>query len=234
MREPRFKAILFDLDGTIADTHHLIHSCFDYAMHKHVGHGMEREEWEEWVGVPLNRLFPAAFEMRGLSEPDADMVRSMTLTYRARLEEVDSTVQAFPGMSEVLDALRAFGVRMSVVTTKHEQALTRTLANLGLTSHFEYAVAGDHCTNYKPHPEPFDKAASLMNLPPESCAVVGDSTADILGGAAAGMQTAAAMWGVLLREKVLAAKPTVILHSPEEILEFAGVVEPTAVGERHL
>jgi HAD superfamily hydrolase (TIGR01509 family) len=219
MRERAFRALLLDLDGTIADTHHLIHHCLDYTLNAHIGRGMERSVWNQWVGVPLRDLFPVAYAHHGLAAPDSDTVGSLTKCYRTRLAEVDADVQLFPGMSDTLTTLRAMGVRLAVVTTKHGGAASRTLANLGIATLFNAVVAGDDCAHYKPHPEPFVRACELLGLGPDECAAVGDTTADILGAKAAGVHAIAAMWGVVDEVKVMAAGPDRVAQHPCDLVE---------------
>jgi len=201
----------------------LIHHCLDFTLNAHIGRGMERDVWEQWVGVPLGNLFPVAYAHHGLAAPDADTVTSLTHCYRTRLAEVDSGVRAFPGVIEALDSLRAAGIRLAVVTTKHGAAAERTLRNLGLCEAFEAVVAGDDCAHYKPHPEPFLRACELLGLSPESCAAAGDSTADILGAKAAGIRSIAALWGVVDVDRVMAACPDMTAERPESLLTLLGI-----------
>jgi pyrophosphatase PpaX len=222
MPDLRFRAVLWDLDGTIADTHHLIHHCLDYTLNTHIGRGMERDIWEQWVGVPLRDLFPVAYAHHGMAAPDGAAVDSLTQCYRARLAEVDSGVEPFPGVVETLESLRRAGVRQAVVATKHEGAVARTLKNLGIADLFEAVVAGDHCSNYKPHPEPFLRACDMLELAPSACTAVGDTTADVLGAKAAGVHAVAAIWGVVGIEKLMEACPDSVIRRPEELLEIVG------------
>jgi 2-phosphoglycolate phosphatase len=222
MGDHRFRAVLWDLDGTIADTHRLIHHCLDYTLNAHIGRGMSFEAWEQWVGVPLRDLFPVAYAHHGLDAPDGDTVASLTQRYRARLAEVDGEVEPFPGVVGTLESLRRAGSRMAVVTTKHERAAIRTLKNLGIADLFEAVVCGDHCAHYKPHPEPFRLACEKLALDPDSCAAVGDTTADVLGAKAAGVYAVAALWGAAGVEKLMAAGPDSAVRCPEELLEIIG------------
>lgn len=220
MLEPRFRGVLWDLDGTIADTHDLIHHCLEYTLQAHIGRGMDRETWEQWVGVPLRNLFPVAYAHHGLDAPGEGTVASLTHCYRTRLAEVDSTVEMFPGVLETLEALQNRGLRQGIVTTKHEGAALRTLKNLGIEPFFEVVVAGDHCANYKPHPEPFLKGCELITLRPSECAGVGDSTADVLGAKEAGLHAIAALWGAARMETLMDAMPDSVAFVPFDVAEI--------------
>lgn len=88
---------------------------------------------------------------------------------------------------------------------------------------FDAMICGDQCANFKPHPEPFQRACEALGVSPEASAAVGDSAGDILGAKAAGLHAIAAMWGVVGAANVIAAEPDSLATRPEDVLEIAGV-----------
>jgi len=212
-------AVLFDLDGTLADTHDQIYECLRYTLQAHVGIRIKRELWSAWVGIPLRDLFATAFKMEDRPAPDADTERAMVETYRCRQRKLDGMVRGFPGIPEALDALRAQGLRLAIVTTKHSGGASRTLEILRLGAYFETVVTGDQFAHYKPHPAPFELAMKRLGIAAASCMAVGDSRHDIVGARAAGARTAAALWGAESREAVIAAGPDCVLQHPAELIE---------------
>jgi pyrophosphatase PpaX len=226
----RIQALLLDLDGTVADTHELIYQCFSETFRRHVGRECSRRVWEESVGLPLEEMFAAALQAGGGSAPAPGLLAKC---YRERLAEIDTAVTAFPGMPETLASLRLRGIRLAVVTSKHEPAASRHLRRLGLEPLFEVVITGDQCERCKPDPEPFSRALAALGLPAATAAAVGDSAADLIGARAAGVLAVAACWGHVPqagtlpsarghRAALLSARPDRMLEQPGDLL---GLVE---------
>ena len=216
------KAMLFDLDGTVADTHWLILKCYDHAMRTSLGVEGKREIWASRVGAPLDDILLATCDHYGLPRSSNEELEKIKVLYRAHMRENDANLKPFPGIIQTLVGLKSKGVRLAIVTTKHEQMAKRHMATTGLTDFFEVVVAGDNVANCKPHPEPFELALSQLGVAPEDAAMVGDSRLDILGAKNAGLYSVAACWGTDHREDLLAAEPDFVAETPREILERVG------------
>jgi HAD superfamily hydrolase (TIGR01509 family) len=216
---PCIRALLLDLDGTIADTHELIFQCFSETFRRQVGRDSDRVLWESTVGRPLEHMFAAALQDAGVCDP---VPGELAARYREHLAEIDGAVRAFPEVSGVLTALRAAGIRLALVTTKHEPAASRHLRHLGLEHLFEVIVTGDQCERCKPDPEPFSRALAALGVSADEAAAVGDSEADMLGARAAGVLAVAACWGTMHRDALLAARPDLALEQPGDLLRFLG------------
>ena len=212
------KAMLFDLDGTVADTHWLILKCYDFAMQTHLGVVGRRSIWEAQVGAPLDGILLATCDHYGIPRASEEDLEKIKATYRAHMRENDSELKPFPGIIQTLVGLNEKGVRLAIVTTKHELMAKRHLAITGLTDFFEVVVCGDNVANCKPHREPFDSALRQLGIHPEEAAMVGDSQFDILGARNAGIFSVAALWGTDGREDLLAAEPDFVAETPEYLL----------------
>lgn len=211
------RAILFDLDGTVLDTLELIYQCYTKTVTVHCGRDGDRVLWEGCTGLPLRELFGRTFTAFGrtLDEPT---LAAAVQTYREFLHASDGRVRVFPGVRETLEELRDRGLPLGIVTTKHEVSALRHLRLQGLEPLFDVVVAGDHCAHYKPHPEPFLKAAEALGVPPARAVAVGDSEHDIEGAHAAGMPAVAALWGTIRRARLLAAAPEYRAETPAGLL----------------
>ncbi|KVL34458.1 phosphoglycolate phosphatase [Burkholderia territorii] len=185
-------AVLFDLDGTLADTAPDLAA----AVHK-----MQRVRG--LPETPLDVLRPlASAGARGLlggafgidpQSPGYEAMRDEFLTNYAT--DICVHTILFPGIDDVLDELDARGVRWGIVTNK-AMRLTAPLADLlGLTARAACIVGGDTTPHSKPHPAPLLHAAEQMTLAPERIVYVGDDLRDIQAGSAAGMATVAAAYG---------------------------------------
>ena len=222
----RLRVLLFDLDGTIADTHGLILKCYDHAVQIHIGRPGIREVWLARIGLPLDDILNATYVHYGMALPTTEEMAAVKQTYRDHMRESDGDIQAFAGMPETLAELKSRGYRLGVITTKHRAMAVRHLERLDLLNVFEQGavVCGDMCAACKPAPEPFWLALELLKVAPDQAAMIGDSRQDILGAKAAGVLAVAACWGTDNRATLLAASPDRVAETPSDLLEFQIVV----------
>ncbi len=215
MPDTPWSAVLFDLDGTLADTVELILTCYRHTMRTHLGEAPSDEEWIRGMGTPL-RVQLAAFA-RSPGEVDAMLETYGTLQRRIH----DEMVHAYPQIPELLAALETLAVPMALVTSRRIEMTRRTLAHCGFARHFQVIVTPDEVRHPKPDPEPVLEALERLGSPPaERALFVGDSPHDLEAGRAAGVRTVAALWGPFPREVVLAASPDYALETPLELLKL--------------
>jgi len=207
-----WEAVLFDLDGTLADTTELILTCYRHTMECHRGERLPDDLWLSTMGQPLR------VQMRAFTT-SAEEHSQMVETYVEHQEDIhDRMVAPFPGVVELVGNLRRTGVPMAVVTSKGRRIATRTLRCCDLLEFFPHIIVGDEVTHGKPHPEPVHKALEALGLDagPEVL-FVGDSTWDVLAGHAAGVGTAAALWGPMERGALEDARPDYFVSTPGEV-----------------
>jgi len=188
------KAVLFDLDGTLAD------SAGDLAG------AVNRIRRERGMNdMPVATLRPhASAGARGLlgagmgvlpGDAEYPQLRDQFLAYyEAGLAQ---TTALFAGIDALLDGLDARGLRWGIVTNKLARYTQPVVAALGLAHRASAIVSGDTTAHPKPHPAPLLHAAALLKLDASACVYVGDDLRDILAGNAAGMPTIAAEYGYL-------------------------------------
>lgn len=211
---------LFDLDGTLIDTHGLILQCYDHAMRSHIGQPGLRTIWEARIGLPLDEILSATYAHYGAAAPTVAEMDAVKQTYRAHMRENDDHVRPFMGIPEMLADLANLGYRLGVVTTKHQAMALRHLERTGLLARFDRGavIAGDMCTACKPAPEPFLAALRAMDGNAGEAAMVGDSRQDILGAKAAGVMAVGALWGSDNRADLLASEPDLVAEKPDDLL----------------
>jgi pyrophosphatase PpaX len=209
---PRLRAVLYDFDGTLADSTELIMRCYRHTMAAHLGECPPDEEWLSGFGTPLETQI-ARFA-RDAREHDA-----MLATYRAHQDEHhDTLLRPFPGAVETVAELARRGVALAVVTSKLRRGTLRGMELCGLTEHFDVVITPDDVENAKPHPEPVHLALTRLGVAPEEALFVGDSPHDMVAGRAAGTRTAAALWGPFPRAALLAERPDHLLERQEDVL----------------
>jgi pyrophosphatase PpaX len=210
------RAVLYDFDGTLADSTELIMRCYRHTMATHLGEAPPDEEWLRGFGTPLETQI-ARFA-RDAAEHDA-----MLETYRAHQDELhDTLVRPFPGAAETVAELARRGVPLALVTSKLRRGTLRGMELCGLTEHFPVIITPEDVRNPKPHPEPVLAALERLGVAPAEAVFVGDSPHDMVSGRAAGTRTAAALWGPFAREALLAERPDVLLHRQEDVLALVG------------
>ena len=217
--EPRklptnLRAALFDLDGTVADTHGLIFQCYNHALRTHLDKPAVPSIWQEHVGLPLDDILIATYAHYGQTLPP-DLLEEVKRTYREHMRAHRHTVRAFPGIPELLRSLQSHGVRLAIVTTKHRAMALHHLETMGLSDLFSALIAGDECQHCKPHPEPFLKALQALEIEADQAIAIGDSRNDIVGAHAERVYSVGAAWGADNLIACLPFKPVLNLKPPE-------------------
>lgn len=213
---PRYRTLLFDLDGTLIDSIGLIVDSYHHTM---AAHGLPPQPdayWLRGTGTPLRvQLAPFASEHRSLED--------LIATYREyNLANHDSRVRAFPGVTDAITRLHAIGCRLGLVTSKNRQGSLRGLRVAGIAHAFELIVSADDVTHPKPHPEPVLRALDGLGAMPDECVYVGDSVHDLESGRAAGVATAAVVWGAVPRHALAPAHPDHWIETAADLLALAG------------
>ena len=211
---PAWKAVLFDLDGTLADTIELILLSYQHTMRTHLGEAPPDERFLATIGIPLPR------QLADFARDAAEAERMRTTYVEYQREIHDDLVQPFPGAASALATLRERGTSLAVVTSKRSGVARRTLECCELWQSLDTVVCADEVERPKPDPEPVHLALDRLGLAHEANQVlfVGDSPFDLRAGRAAGTHTAAALWGPFSREVLAAEEPDFYLSDLEGVL----------------
>jgi pyrophosphatase PpaX len=210
------QAVLFDFDGTLADSIPHIRASFQHAVREVLGEEIPDEVLLRNVGMPL------AQQMRILTD-DEEVAERLVQAYRAFNHAThDEMVRAFPGAHEALAAIRSAGARLGLVTSKSRPIAERGIQLLGMRDAFDVVVTADDVPAHKPDPTPVLHALAALGVDASAAAYVGDSPADIASAKAAGALAVAATWGVAPRERLIEAQPDLVVDSLEELLSALG------------
>ncbi|MBU9722246.1 MULTISPECIES: pyrophosphatase PpaX [Bacillaceae] len=207
--------ILFDLDGTLINTIDLIVDSFLHTMEQYYPGKYKREDVVSFIGPPLSETF---------EKLDPEKVEEMTKTYRVfNHAKHDELVTEYEGVIDTLEALHKEGYKMAIVTTKLRETALKGMKLMGIDRFFDIIVALDQVENYKPHPEPLEKAMKALGSVPEKTMMIGDSQHDILGGKNAGTYTAGVSWSIKGKEFLNSFEPDVMLETMPDLLEVLGI-----------
>jgi pyrophosphatase PpaX len=209
---PRFPVVLFDLDGTLADTIPLIVASYQHAFRTVLAEEIEETRARAWIGRPL---LPALLEESPEHGHELDRVyREWNLANTARL------IQRYPGVPQLLADLIAAGVTCAVATSKRRETARIALHSVGI-DHLVDVVAGlEDTTAHKPAPDPLLHAAAALGVSAADCVYVGDATVDVIAARAAGMAAVAVTWGAGERDALLAAGPDLLVDTVPDLAAY--------------
>jgi N-acetyl-D-muramate 6-phosphate phosphatase len=212
------KAVLFDLDGTLA------HTAPD------LGHALNRQRVARGLSpLPLEIIrTEASAGARGLlglgfnikpGDTDYDAMRAEFLDFYE--ERLCHDTALFPGVEELLQELGTRGLPWGIVTNKPARFTIPLLQLLGLGERAACIVSGGDTAHSKPHPDPLLKASGAMAIAPGECIYLGDDMRDVQASLAAGMEPVIAKYGYL--GSISAPESwgaRYLIDRPEELLSY--------------
>lgn len=211
---PPIRAVLWDFDGTLADSTELILRSYRHTMTTHLGASPPDADWLSGFGTTLEA------QIRRFARSDAEM-GAMLATYRAFQDRHhDALLRPFPGVLETVEELARRGIAQAIVTSKHRNGTLRGMELCGLLDHVGVIVTPEDVRNPKPHPEPVRHALARLGVAEEETLFVGDSPHDVAAGKAAGVRTAGALWGPFPPEALERAAPDLLLRDHTEVRDL--------------
>jgi phosphoglycolate phosphatase len=210
------KAVLFDLDGTLADTA----PDLGYALNRvRAARGMTPlplSVTRPVTSLGVRGLLKAGFDM----EPDhADYAALKDELLAIYTDNLCRETTLFPDMAELLAALEQRGMRWGIVTNKPERFTLPLIAALGLSQRAACIISGDTTPHIKPHPAPMLEAAKRIGSAPTACIYVGDDQRDVEAGRAVGMKTVIAKFGYLNGNNPESWGADLMIEQPLDLLQ---------------
>lgn len=206
--------IIFDFDGTIADTSAGIIATTQEAFRQLGFPEISEERIRPTIGLVLEQSLQRA----------AGLTPGQTVTAARKYREIfpeygAAASKLFPGVAETLEVLRSKGIRMAIATSRGRESLEMIMAPYGIEKYFTDMVTATDGLAPKPAPDLVLALLSRMKQPAESSLVVGDTVFDIRMGAGAGCRTCGVTYGNQTETQLLTASPDYIVGS------FAGLLE---------
>ena len=209
----RFRVVLFDLDGTLIDSGAIILASMRYATRTVLDREIEDEILMATVGGA------GLVEQMRLLDPQR--VDELVRVYREHNEPLHETLEAIPGILDVLPRLRGEGRQLGIVTAKRRETVGLAFATLPeLEPLFDVVVGAEDTERHKPEPDPLLHALERLEATPDEAAYVGDSPFDLRAARAGGLHAVAVTWGgIHPEERLRAEEPDAVVSSAEELLD---------------
>jgi pyrophosphatase PpaX len=198
----RWPVVLFDFDGTLADTIPLIVASYHHAIGT-MGEVADEHEVRSWIGRPLQPVLEERYPGRGAEL--TDVYRTWNLAHH------DELILAVDGMPALLDDLHAAGARTGVVSSKKGETVRLGLRAVGLDDRIDVIAGQEHTDVHKPDPAPLLYAATQLGVSPLDCVYVGDAVVDVEAARAAGMAAVAVTWGAGEGDALCAVEPDALV-----------------------
>ena len=212
----RYKNILFDFDGTLADTREGIIRTVQGTLQRMDLPQADPAAIARTIGLPLTECFRIATAV-----PD-NQVEEAAAIYRDIFPSLAlDHITLFPGVLETLARLHGNGTTMAVVSSRHHMSLDPLMTNLGIVHYIplNHAYGEDETLQPKPAPDLALKAMADLGIKAGQTLVVGDTIYDLQMGAAAGCHTCGVTYGNQSRQQLLAAHPDHLIDTFPALLQ---------------
>ncbi len=212
------KLVLFDFDGTLADTAPDLGAAANVLRSRRGLTELPLESYREYASHGARGLLKRGLDMTP-EHPEYEAAREEFLTeYEQGMTE---RTTLFPGIKELLTGLQDNGYTWGIVTNKVEYLAVPLIVHLGLYRHCAVTVGGDTTPHPKPHPAPLLHAAEKTGFATEDAIYIGDDQRDIVAGRAAGMATVVAAYGYCGMSTALKSwDATAIAERPDQLWEL--------------
>lgn len=205
----KYKAVIFDWDGTLADSTDRIVESMQGASAES---GLEQRssfEIKQIIGLSLSEAIVTLWPEL---ERNHRVVQSMCDDYgRHYRADHHPVTQFYPHADHLLQRIRMAGSKIAVATGKNRLGLDRAMQEMGVAHHFDESRCADE-TRSKPHPLMLEELASVLNLPITDMLMVGDTHFDLNMAKAAGMDSVGLTHGAHGEEKLVQCEPLAIFH----------------------
>lgn len=223
--KPNIRIVLFDLDGTFADTAPDLADALNWTLQLHGREPLPYELIRTEVSHGAAALIRLGF---GLEPGDEGFEPARQELLRYYQENIHNKTRLFPGMEQVIDQLEQQGICWGIVTNKPSWLTEPLLEGLGLAQRAACIVSGDTTANKKPHAEPILHACELAGgHDPDECLYVGDAQRDIESGHNAGTATLVARFGYLgPNDRPDEWQADGSIDHPEQLLDWLNLPKP--------
>ncbi len=184
MPESRLKAVIWDMDGVIADTAAYHYKAWQETFRKR-GIEFTEEAFRRQFGQRNDTIIRRVMGKTISPEQVEAIAAEKEADYRRR---VARNVRPLPGAIELMKSLRAQGIKMAIASSAPMENIQLIIRSLGIDSYFQAIVCGQEVTEGKPSPQAFLLATRKLGVRPQDCIVLEDAVAGVSAAKKAGMK----------------------------------------------
>lgn len=217
----RIQALCFDVDGTLSDTDDLWVHNFSKVMSplKILAPKNDFHHFARWIVMALESPGNVVYESLDRMHLDDDVARIYSALAKKKIGVKPKHFWMIPGVFEMLSFFR-HKYPMAVVSARDEYTTQKFLNQFEIQTFFKSIVTAQSSVYTKPFPDPIFLAARQMEVSPDHCLMIGDTTVDIRAGKAAGSQTVGVLCGFGTESELRKAGADLILRNTGELLEI--------------
>ena len=175
----RLRAVVFDLDGTLADTAADIATAVNRVLARDGLAALGIEQVKPMIGDGSRKLLERAYLSAGARLDEAELDAALGAFIALYPVGTEASAAAYSGVRATLDRLAAAGLALGVCTNKPQAPAERLVADLGLAGYFGALIGGDRLAVRKPDPRHVLAVLDALGVPPSEAAMVGDGAQDI-------------------------------------------------------
>ena len=214
----RFKAVLFDLDGTLLNTIDDLTDSMNAVLKRSGFPEHEAETFKYFVGDGMEDIVRRALPEEHRDSKAVD--EGMEAYSREYQDRYARKTRPYDGIQALLDGLTFQGIKMAVLSNKPHDFTVKMVDQLLSDWTFEPVFGVRPSVPKKPDPSAALEAAGLLRVEPKDILFLGDSDADMMTAQSAGMYAVGALWGFRTAEEILAGGARVLVKSPADILAW--------------
>ncbi len=214
--EERFSAVMFDLDGTLADTLADIAAAGNHVLHHFGRQPIPVQRYRTLAGQGAWWLVEHALE----SNDKALISQGVELLKAFQLKHAHARTTLYPGVAELLDTLTARNVPMAVLSNKPDAATVQLVSHLLGRWRFTAVRGHREGTPLKPDPASAIAIADELSIPPARWLYVGDTDVDMLTATGAGMFAAGVLWGFREEDELRRSGAKAIVSEPMQLISL--------------
>jgi N-acetyl-D-muramate 6-phosphate phosphatase len=212
------KAVLFDLDGTFADTAPDLAAALNHTRATRHLPPLPIEVLRPQASQGSPGLLKAGFGIEP-DHPDFNPLRGIFLDYYER--NICVHTKLFGDMARLIGELKLRGIKWGIVTNKPHRFTVPLMQALGYAEQAACLISGDTCAHAKPHPEPMLKACEIIGVTPAQCLYLGDDLRDMQAANASGMRGIIANFGYVSADATVENwKAHGSVNQPTELLAY--------------
>lgn len=213
-----FKAVIFDLDGTLLDTLDDIADSMNSILTRHGFPVHERDRYRHFVGDGVEMLVKRALPVNGQAE---GILRECLREYNEEYEKKGNQMTGpYDGVIETLNRLKSLPIRLAVLSNKPHDATLRCVNEFFPANTFDMALGQMDGMPRKPDPAGALRIAEFLDLSPQDILYCGDTDVDMKTAVAAGMYPVGVLWGFRSMEELKTNGARALIRHPGEIIEL--------------